>query len=155
MTGSNSPSQTAAHGFRMAATLQCPDCRVGRVGWWVGGQWRVMVGGEITPNTSSLPRELTPGNMYSAERRLQSQSETYSPLTESQKVQSSATSSQLLETREPTPGVQEPMPPLSAIPMTDQKPESDSHQDPGRPFRDSAEPPLESSQVEEETKSPL
>ena len=107
----------------------------------------------ITPNISSLPKELIPDNIFSVEEKLLSQPVTYSQSAESQKVLPSATSNLPLETKELTPDVQELMPQLSATLMMDQKLESDFHQEPEKPFQVSAEPPSVSLPVEEETKS--
>ena len=73
--------------------------------------------------------------------------------TESQKVPPFVTFNPLLETKEPTPDVQEHMPPLLDILMMEAEPESDSHQEPERPFQAFAEPQLVSLPVEEEMKS--
>ncbi len=107
----------------------------------------------ITPNISSLLKELTPDNISSAEEKPPSQPVTSSQSTESQKVPPSATSNLPSEIKEHTPDVQEPTPPLSDTQMMEAEPESDSHQEPERPSQAFAELPLVSLPVEEETKS--
>ncbi len=96
-----------------------------------------------TPNISSLLKELTQDNTYSVEERLPSQQVTSSQSIESQKVQPSATFNPQLETRELIPDVQEHTQPLLDIQMMAAEPESDSHQEPEKPFLVFAELPLE------------
>jgi hypothetical protein len=107
----------------------------------------------ITLSTSSPLKEPTPDNTYSLEEKPPSQQATSSQSTESLKVPPSATSNLPSETRVLTPDAQEHTPPLSATPMMEAEPESDSHQVPEKPSQASAEPPLVSLPVEEETKN--
>lgn len=114
----------------------------------------ILINTSTTPNISSLLKEPTPDNTYSLAERQLFQLVTFSQSTESQKVPPSATSNPPLETRVLTPDVQEPTPPLSDTQMMAAEPESDSHQEPERPFQAFAEPLSVSLPVEEETKSP-
>jgi hypothetical protein len=58
------------------------------------------------------------------------------------------------ETKDHTPDVQAPTPPSSATPTTEPKPESDCHQDQGRPSPEPAEPLWALLPEVEETKNP-
>ena len=106
-----------------------------------------------TLNISSLPKELIPDNICSAEEKQLFQQVTFSPSTESPKEPPSATSSHQLETKAHIPDVQAPTPPSSDTPMMAAGPESDFHPAQERPSQASVELPSVSLPVEEETKS--
>jgi hypothetical protein len=107
----------------------------------------------ITLSTSLLLKELIVDSISLLAEKLPSPLEIFFQSTESLKVPPFATLSLLLETRVLTPDAQEPTPPLSATPMMEAEPESDSHQVPEKPSQASAEPLSVSLPVEEETKN--
>ena len=104
-------------------------------------------------STSSQQKEPTQDSMFLPVVKPPSQSETSSQSVVSQKEPPSVTSNPQSETRAATPDAQALMPPLSVTLMMEPKPESDFPQAAERPSTVTVEPPLESLQVEEETKS--
>jgi hypothetical protein len=107
----------------------------------------------ITLSTSLLLKELIVDSISLLAERPLYLLVTFCQSTESLKVPPFATSSLLLETRALTPDALALMPPLLDTPMMAAEPESDSHQEPERPFPVSAEPQSVSLPVEAETKS--
>ena len=107
----------------------------------------------ITLSTSLLLKELIVDSISLPVERPLYLLVTFCQSTESLKVPPFATLSLLLETRALTPDALALMPPLLDTPMMAAEPESDSHQEPEKPFPVSAEPQSVSLPVEAETKS--
>jgi len=115
----------------------------------------ILINSDTKNNTSSLPKDATLDNIFSAEPKLPLPSETFYPSTPSLKEPLSATSKKDPETEELSLELPEPTPPLLDTLKMETKPESDYLPEEEKPSLDYAEPPSESVPEEEEPINPF